>query len=56
MDAISRVAFGLNVNSQKEKNNKFVNAINNIFGNSNNANHPAMLLYCKFYLHTTNIS
>ena len=33
MDAIARVAFGLDVNSQKEKDNKFVAIVNKIFDN-----------------------
>ena len=33
MDAIARVAFGLDVNSQKEKDNKFVTTVNKLFDN-----------------------
>ena len=47
MDAIARVAFGLNVDSQKEKNNKFVTSINTIFDNLNDTTSPALLLFCE---------
>ena len=47
MDAIARVAFGLNVDSQKEKNNKFVTTINTIFDNVNDTTSPTLLIFCK---------
>ena len=49
MDAIARVAFGLNVDSQKEKNNKFVTTINTIFDNVNDTTSPTLLIFCEYY-------
>ena len=35
MDVICRIAFGLNVNSQKEENNQFIVMMNKIFQGNN---------------------
>ena len=45
MDAIARVAFGLNVDSQKDKNNKFVTIVNSVFDNINDGVSPAIFLF-----------
>ena len=44
MDAIARVAFGLNVDSQKEKNNKFVTIINSVFDSISDGVNPVVFL------------
>ena len=48
MDAIARIAFGLNVDSQREKNNKFVTVMNSIFDNINDTTSPTLMLFCKY--------
>ena len=53
MDAICRVAFGLNIDSQKEKNNRFVVLMNKIFDNLNDTTSPLVLLFCKFIYRNT---
>ena len=44
MDAIARVAFGLNVDSQKDKNNKFVTIMNSVFDNIGDGISPAIFI------------
>lgn len=48
MDAIARVAFGLNIDSQREKNNKFVTILNSAFDNVNSTTSPLLLVFREY--------
>ena len=48
MDVICRIAFGLNVNSQKEENNKFIVMMNKIFLGNNAPMNLMIAIFCEF--------
>ena len=48
MDVICRIAFGLNVNSQKEENNKFIVMMNKIFQGNNTPMNLMIAIFCEF--------
>ena len=48
MDVICRIAFGLNVNSQKEENNKFIVMMNKIFQGNNAPMNLMIAIFCEF--------
>ena len=55
MDAIARVAFGLNVDSQKEKNNKFVTIINSAFDSISDGVSPAVFLLGRLLINNMGV-
>lgn len=48
MNATARMAYGLNVDSQKDKNNIFVTTANKVMDTFTDSNNPIVLLFRKY--------